>query len=227
MSNMFYNSNFNGDLSKWDVFNVNEMYQTFMYSKFNNDSLNNWNMKNVENIHSIFGFSEFVGNISNWELNNNIDADMVFANNEKFYEKYKENLFSKKDFFKWLSERKLEQEILETSNSNVYIDIKSKKYNDLSIDDKIKVLNNNIKILNKDFDDNCLVLQLAKIEISKKVELNPSTKLLVYNEFEKKCREANTTINESIEKNQIELENQNINKELKETKIDFDVFKTR
>lgn len=34
-------------------------------------------------------------------------------------------------------------------------------------------------------------------------------------------------LNNSIEKNQLELEKQNFNKELKDTKIDFDIFTSR
>ena len=38
MSNLFYNSQFNGDISKWDVSNVINMRWMFYYSKFNGDT---------------------------------------------------------------------------------------------------------------------------------------------------------------------------------------------
>ena len=37
MDQMFFDSVFNQDISKWDVGNVTNMYCMFMNSKFNND----------------------------------------------------------------------------------------------------------------------------------------------------------------------------------------------
>ena len=37
MLNLFYNSEFNGDISKWDVSKVEDMINMFAYSKFNGD----------------------------------------------------------------------------------------------------------------------------------------------------------------------------------------------
>ena len=55
--------------------------------------------------------------------------------------------------------------------------------------------------------------------------IEPNTKKLIFAEFEKKCREANTLINDSISKNQDELEKQIVKKSLSNTNIDFDIFK--
>lgn len=90
-SNMFYNSKFNGDISKWDVSEAIDMYQMFaesefngnlsswdvsqvenmsyMFSgaKFNNDSLANWDVRNVKDMNAMFKFSDFNGDISEWE----------------------------------------------------------------------------------------------------------------------------------------------------------------
>lgn len=90
-SNMFYNSKFNGDISKWDVSEGIDMYQMFaesefngnlsswdvsqvenmsyMFSgaKFNNDSLANWDVRNVKDMNAMFKFSDFNGDISEWE----------------------------------------------------------------------------------------------------------------------------------------------------------------
>lgn len=41
MSNLFLNTNFNGDISKWDISNVKNMFMMFSYSKFNKD-ISNW-----------------------------------------------------------------------------------------------------------------------------------------------------------------------------------------
>jgi surface protein len=89
-SNMFYNSKFNGDISKWDVSEAIDMYQMFaesefngnlsswdvsqvenmsyMFSgaKFNNDSLASWDVRNVKDMNAMFKFSDFNGDISEW-----------------------------------------------------------------------------------------------------------------------------------------------------------------
>jgi surface protein len=46
MDAMFEFSEFNGDISKWDVSNVRHMGSMFMYSQFNGN-INNWNTSNV------------------------------------------------------------------------------------------------------------------------------------------------------------------------------------
>ena len=53
MSNLFEDSDFNGDISKWDVSNVENMTSMFMGSKFNND-ISNWDVSNVTNNTDIF-----------------------------------------------------------------------------------------------------------------------------------------------------------------------------
>jgi len=44
MSDMFSHSNFNGDISKWDVSNVTDDYGMFFHSNFNGDT-SNWNVR--------------------------------------------------------------------------------------------------------------------------------------------------------------------------------------
>src|SRR5574344_475220 len=46
MSNLFKNSEFNGNISKWDVSNVENMWSMFAHSKFNGD-ISNWDVSNV------------------------------------------------------------------------------------------------------------------------------------------------------------------------------------
>ena len=46
MSGMFYDSQFNGDISKWDVSNVTNMSVMFSDSQFNGD-ISNWDVSNV------------------------------------------------------------------------------------------------------------------------------------------------------------------------------------
>ena len=51
MSGMFYDSQFNGDISNWDVSNVTNMSEMFEYSQFNGD-ISNWDVSNVRDCRS-------------------------------------------------------------------------------------------------------------------------------------------------------------------------------
>ena len=77
MSYMFYDSKFNGDISKWDVSNVNNMYATFCRSIFNGD-ISKWNVSNVRNMSYMFNRSVFSGDISNWDISNVTDMSHMF-----------------------------------------------------------------------------------------------------------------------------------------------------
>ena len=46
MNSLFSESQFNGDISKWDVSNVTDMNRMFRKSQFNGD-ISNWNVSNV------------------------------------------------------------------------------------------------------------------------------------------------------------------------------------
>ena len=69
MSDLFYNSEFNGDISKWDVSNVKEMWCMFSGSEFNGD-ISNWDVSNVENMRCMFYNAEFNQDISKWDTSN-------------------------------------------------------------------------------------------------------------------------------------------------------------
>jgi len=64
---MFYESEFNGDISKWNVSNVTNMERMFEYSKFNGD-ISKWDVSNVEKMKDMFHKSEFCQDISNWNV---------------------------------------------------------------------------------------------------------------------------------------------------------------
>ena len=72
MESMFYNSNFTGNISNWNVSNVIDMYYMFAFSKFNQD-ISKWDVSNVKNMLSMFNSSAFSKDISNWfnKLNKN------------------------------------------------------------------------------------------------------------------------------------------------------------
>ena len=67
MSELFRETNFNGDISKWDVSNVKNMTRMFMGSSFNGD-ISNWNVSSCTTMIAMFGYSKFNGDISNWDV---------------------------------------------------------------------------------------------------------------------------------------------------------------
>ena len=75
---MFLDTQFNGDISKWDVSNVTNMESMFYNSKFNGD-ISKWNVHRVINIASMFKNCPFRGNISRWDLTNVEYAQEVFT----------------------------------------------------------------------------------------------------------------------------------------------------
>ena len=87
MSSLFEDSDFNGDISNWNVSNVTNMEYMFFGSKFKGD-ISKWDVSNVENMTSMFMGSKFNNDISNWNVSN------VTNNTDIFYkcpikEKYK------------------------------------------------------------------------------------------------------------------------------------------
>ena len=74
MINLFYDSDFNGDISEWDVSNVTNMRKMFLGSKFNRD-ISDWNVSNVINMRYMFKDSKFNGNISKWDVSKVEDCE--------------------------------------------------------------------------------------------------------------------------------------------------------
>ena len=81
MSEIFYYSNFNGDISKWDVSNVEDMSWMFYDSKFNSD-ISKWNVSNVKDMSHMFYDSRFNGDISKWNVSNVEDMSYMFYGSE-------------------------------------------------------------------------------------------------------------------------------------------------
>ena len=79
MDMMFYKSKFNGDISQWDVSKVNSMFGMFGCSLFNRD-ISNWNIKNVRNMESMFHGSKFNQDLSNWDLSRVKHKNNMFKN---------------------------------------------------------------------------------------------------------------------------------------------------
>ena len=103
MDGIFYNSTFNGNISKWDVSNVTVMYNMFCMANFNGN-INKWNVSNVTNMSYMFQQSKFNQNISNWDVSNVTNMDGMFMMAKKFNQdiskwniakvSYSENIFT-------------------------------------------------------------------------------------------------------------------------------------
>ena len=71
MSWLFEHSEFNGDISKWDVSNVTSMEYMFFECESFNQPLTNWNVSKVTNMKFMFyGCKSFNQDISNWNVSN-------------------------------------------------------------------------------------------------------------------------------------------------------------
>ena len=67
MGGMFYETSFNQDISNWNVGNVTYMNGMFSKSSFNQD-ISNWNVSNVIGMIQMFYNSPFNQDISNWDV---------------------------------------------------------------------------------------------------------------------------------------------------------------
>jgi len=65
MGYMFHRSAFNGDISGWNVSNVLSMKEMFKLSSFNQD-ISKWDVSSVANMKEMFKRSQFNGDISKW-----------------------------------------------------------------------------------------------------------------------------------------------------------------
>ena len=78
MSWLFNNSEFNGNISKWDVSNVKYTHGMFSLSCFNGN-ISKWNVSNVDNMRRMFSNSKFNQDISKWKINKNCDTTNMFS----------------------------------------------------------------------------------------------------------------------------------------------------
>lgn len=78
MSALFYNSEFNGDISLWNVSKVMFMDGMFEGSEFNGD-ISKWDVSNVKDMHSMFYNSSFDGDISKWNVSRVKDMSYMFV----------------------------------------------------------------------------------------------------------------------------------------------------
>lgn len=69
MSDVFRYSEFNGNISKWDVSNVENMEGMFFMSKYTgkNGDISDWDVRKVTNMGVMFGHSKYNGDLSKWK----------------------------------------------------------------------------------------------------------------------------------------------------------------
>ena len=78
MSFMFFQSNFNQDISAWDVSSVTDMSYIFYGTSAFNQPIGNWDVSKVTDISNMFGDS-FNQPIGNWDVSNVTDMSEAFA----------------------------------------------------------------------------------------------------------------------------------------------------
>ena len=109
LSFVFSESNYNGDLSKWNVFSCKNMERMFDCSIFNNDSIKYWDISNVKKTYYMFYNSKFEKDISLWNFSEDSNCDNIFVYNENFKNKYnsgKEIPDDTNEFLEWFEKNR-------------------------------------------------------------------------------------------------------------------------
>ena len=71
MSNLFDRTLFNGDISRWDVSNANNMSCMFYGCESFNQDISSWDVSNVTNMEGMFCWcTSFNQDISSWDVSN-------------------------------------------------------------------------------------------------------------------------------------------------------------
>ena len=66
MSRLFQTSDFNGDISKWDVSNVTDMVGMFNAATSFNQDISKWNVSNVTNMDMCFKGTPIEDKVKTW-----------------------------------------------------------------------------------------------------------------------------------------------------------------
>ena len=75
-------SEFNQDISNWDVSNVVDMEHMFLYNPVFNQDISNWDVSNVTNMGFMFHSSAFNQPIGNWDVSSVTDMRSMFSGSE-------------------------------------------------------------------------------------------------------------------------------------------------
>lgn len=90
MSFMFYRSKFNNDISNWDTSQVIKMIFMFTQAYFNND-ISKWNVESVKEMDSMFLLSNIKGNLNDWKPYSLKTSNNIFEDTESAYWANKNN----------------------------------------------------------------------------------------------------------------------------------------
>ena len=74
-------SDFNQDISSWDVSNVTDMTRMFYKTNAFNQPIGNWDVSNLTNMSMMFNQSSFNQPIGNWDVSNVTNMGAMFSNN--------------------------------------------------------------------------------------------------------------------------------------------------
>ena len=78
MSGVFASSNFNGDISRWDVSNVENLSSMFKDNKVFDQDLNKWNVEKVKQFNCMFENAiKYNHDVSRWNVETVVDIDMT------------------------------------------------------------------------------------------------------------------------------------------------------
>ena len=83
MSRLFFHLDkyFHGDISKWNVSNVEDMSGMFYGMKYFNCDISNWDVSNVKKMSVMFAWCEnFDCNLNDWDVSNVTDMKSAFQN---------------------------------------------------------------------------------------------------------------------------------------------------
>ena len=79
MSWLFYNTAFNGDVSRWDVRNVTNMMSMFNGASAFNGDVSRWDVSKVTDMRYMFAWTEaFSGGLTKWDMRNVTDRKHMF-----------------------------------------------------------------------------------------------------------------------------------------------------
>ena len=118
MSNMFYDTPFNQDISNWDVSNVTVLFRMFYETPFNQD-ISSWDVSNVTEMGWMFFDTPFNQDIGSWDVSSVIDMEFMFAGTPFNQDISQWDVSSVTDMFGMFSNTPFNQDIGSWDVSNV------------------------------------------------------------------------------------------------------------
>ena len=120
MSNLFFHSKFNGNISEWNVRKVETMSCMFSSSNFNGD-ISQWDVSNVEDMNFMFKNSTFDKDLSIWKPYSLLNLDGIFRSNNAqipYWSKYDDKDERKKAIDKYWLAKELQKDLSDNKIEN-------------------------------------------------------------------------------------------------------------